>query len=110
MSHQPPSLGKSANAVLDAFKAVNNQWGSGIAVVEANDIFGLNYRWMPAIDGGKLGVSENCGVTLRQASDAEYTALEEGIATGSVNIILHNRITRETRVLHQATGKPMPMD
>lgn len=110
MKIKHPSLGSTVNSVLDAFKAASDEWSGGIGFVEANDIFGLNYRWMPAIDGGKLGVSENCGVTLRQASDAEYTALEEGIATGSVNIILHNRITRETRVLHQATGKPMPMD
>lgn len=110
MTRQPPSLGQSVNAVLDAFKSTDQKWSGGLAVVEANDMFGLNYRWMPAIHGGHLGVSENCGVTLRRASDDEYTALENGLATGSVSIILHNRVTRETNVLHQATGKPMPMD
>jgi hypothetical protein len=110
MNRQPPSLGLSVNAVLDAFKAIDAEWSGGLAVVEANDTFGLNYRWMPAVYGGHLGVSENDGVTLRRASDAEYSALEEGLATGSVSIILFNRVSRETKVLHQATGKPMPMD
>lgn len=110
MNHQPPSLGATVNAVLDAFKAMSEEWGGGIGVVEAEHLFGFNYRWMPAVHGGHLGVSENCGFTLRPATDTEYSALEEGLASGSVNIVLYNRVSRETKVLHQATGLPIPLN
>lgn len=110
LSTKRPSLGSTVNAVLDAFKAANDEWTGGIGFVEAEHLFGLNYRWMPAVHGGHLGVSENCGFTLRKATDAEYSELENGLAEGSVNIVLHNRISREAKVLHQATGKPIPMN
>lgn len=103
-----PSLGSTVNAVLDAFKKLDTEWGS-MGYVEARDIFGLTYRWLPAINGGHLGVSENEGFTLRRATDAEYTALEKAISAGQVQIVQFFRMKRELTVHHQSTGKPMPM-
>lgn len=80
------------NAVLDEFKRQDREW-VGIAVVEAS-LSGLRfYRWM---SDGKLGVAENCGITLRPATDREYGELEEGICKGKVRITRYNRISRET--------------
>jgi len=106
--NKTPSLGCTVNTVLDAFKQLDTEWGS-MGYVEARNIFGLTYRWLPVINGGHLGVSEHEGFTLRRATDAEYTALEKALAAGQVQVVQFFRMKRELTVHHQSTGKPMPM-
>lgn len=104
-----PSLGDSVNAVLDAFRKLDREW-SALGTVEAQDLFGLRYRWSSQASGESLGVSMDYGWTIRKANAREYDALEQALANGAVQITLYNRVTRQTRVVHQATGIPMPMD
>lgn len=114
----PPSMGESVNEVLNVFRD-KSRLESGLAVVEAVLTMSskggqIRYRWL---DDGLNVVVANMGVfrpdglvSTRMASEAEYSELEEGLACGAVQITCRHRISGQNSVLHQATGKSMPLD
>lgn len=113
-----PAMGDSVNAVLDAMHDLSTR-EAGISVVEAVLVMSnqgpqMRFRWLS--DGlhvvvADLGVIRSDGaVATRKASDGEYTELEEGLASGGVQINYRHRITREEKTIHQATGQSLPMD
>lgn len=110
----PPSLGRTVDAVMQAFVSKSDEW-CGMGVVEA---------WLPITDAGparryrvlprcfghagrtsRIGVVEHEGWALRDATPTEEDELERSVAEGWAQIELHNRISRERIVLHQATGR-----
>lgn len=115
--HQPPVLASSVHEVLVAFRDRSNDW-SGLRVLEAVLVMDshsrqVRYRWLQ--DGlhvvvADLGTFHPGGaVATRAATQADHRELEEGLAGGWVEITEFDRMTHETRVLHQATLRPLPM-
>lgn len=108
-----PSLGRSANEVIDNFKAFEERW-KGLCVVEAVTLENLRFRWMLNSSRSPsttvLGISEYDGLTLRPATEQEYLALEQGLCAGQIQITSLNRISRQITVLHQATGASLKLE
>ena len=107
----PPQLATTVNGVLDEFHALDGEW-CAVGTVQARIIGGATYRW--TLWGEKrtkvLGIVCLEGVGIRKASDKEYSELEIALSRGKVTIELHNRVTRQSILLHQATGEAMEMD
>lgn len=113
-----PAMGDSVNAVLDAMHDLSTR-EAGLSVVEAVLVMSnkgpqVRYRWLG--DGLNVVVADlgtfrpDGAVATRKARDDEYTELEEGLASGGVQINYRHRITREEKTIHQATGQSLPMD
>lgn len=101
----PPTLGTDPDSVLDAFLELHNRY-LAIGYAEARIILGPSFRWGKKGDRAELSVVTEHGLLIRPATDAESAELEYEIAQGRVQIVCWNRISRETLVMHQATGRP----
>lgn len=103
----PPTLGVTANEVLDAFRRIDQQ-NCGLRITEALAVgAGLRFRWQGS---GKLGVVVG-EIGIRDASDSEYAELEEAVELGQAEIyttgLFVSGRARARNVLHQATGMPL---
>lgn len=116
-----PCLGASVNEVLNSFRDLclarhHPQHGPAAwvqAIAMWTDKGQLAYRFMP--DGlhvvrAQLGQRTDASVATSKASDREYTELEENLAAGSAQISMVSRVNGREIVLHQATGRQLPMD
>jgi hypothetical protein len=101
------SLGTTANQILDEFRRIDRE-NVGRRITEAFDIGNcLRFRWQ---GNGKLGVAIGA-IGIRDATEAEYSDLEEAIELGQVQIYtLPLYVSGQSSVmdlLHQATGFPL---
>lgn len=111
--HMPPTLGATVDEVLRALQRETLEW-SGLGYVEALIPVteagpSRRHRMEPACYGGKVGVVEAGGWALRPASEREKDELELALSKGWVQITRVTRLPRATVVLHQATGRDMPL-
>jgi len=113
VAHVPPTLGATVDQVMRGFQRETLDW-SGLGYVEAMIVVteagpSRRHRMEPACYGGKLGVVEAQGLALRPATERENDELELALSKGWVQITRVTRLPRATVVLHQATGRDMPL-
>jgi len=102
-----PSLGTEMNGILDAFRQADREH-CGRRITEASIVAtSLRFRWQGS---GKLGVVVS-EIGIRDATNAEYSELEDAVELGQVEIYtmpLYGSTSSMRRiVLHQATGNPL---
>lgn len=116
-AHAPPSLGVSVDQVLREFLSQSDAW-AGIYVVEATLVVSdagpaRKYRSAlpsPSARLTRIAVSLADGLCLRESTEAEETELEDGLRRGFVQIERFRARGGERHVLHQATGREIPIN
>jgi hypothetical protein len=115
--HVPPSLGANVDQVLREFLAQSDAW-IGIYVIEATLVVSdagpaRKYRAAlpsPSVRSTRIGVSSAGGLCLRESTEAEEAELEDGLRRGFVQIERFRARSGERHVLHQATGREIPIN
>lgn len=112
----PPKLGESVDEVIRAFMRLSDEW-MGMAVHEILLPVTLagparRYRLMSKCSAGKgsrMGVSLMEGFSIRAATPAEEDELEEALSMGFGQVERVPGRWFPGAVLHQATGRSIPM-